>query len=560
MKIRNKGVPAYTWRFWVVLIFFAVCFFALIGRLVDLTILNRSFLVRQGQLRTLRTLQMPAYRGMITDRNNQPLAISTPVDSVWVNPTQFHPTPIQLSQLSKNLQLSPQDIQRTLKTKIPRSFVYLKRGNPPDVSDKIAALKIPGVFFQREYKRYYPEAEVAAHLIGVTNVDDHGQEGLELAYDQWLAGNVGKKQVIKDRLGNIIAEVALVKKPEQGQPLTLSIDKRIQYAAYQALKATVDEYQAEGGSVVVIDARTGEVLAMVNQPSYNPNNRPVQHDGRYRNRAVTDTFEPGSTIKTFTIALALSSGQYTPQTIIDTRPGWMMIGGYRISDEDHNFGLIDLGEVLAKSSNIGATKLMMSLPAQAHWKLLHNAGFGELSGTHFPGEATGRLPTEHVWRPSEVATLAYGYGLSITTLQLAHAYTIFATGGLLRPLSLLKISKPPTGARVLSPSVAAATLSLLEKVVETGDHHTGVRAQIPGYRVGGKTGTSYIASAQGYDRHSYNSSFVGIAPLSNPRLVIAVVVRKPQRHHMGSFISAPVFAQVMSDSLRVLNILPDKIN
>jgi cell division protein FtsI (penicillin-binding protein 3) len=549
--------PPSPWRFWLVLIFLAAIFLVLIGRLVDLTILNRDFLVKQGQLRTSRIVEIPAFRGIIADRNNQPLAISTPVDSVWVNPTLFNPEPSQLEQLANYLGMPATEIHRLIDQQPKRGFVYLKRSNPPEVTEKIAALKIPGVFFQREYKRYYPEAEVTAHLIGLTNVDDHGQEGMELAYDQWLGGKPGKKQVIRDRLGNIISEVALLKKPEQGRPLTLSIDKRIQYAAYQALKAAVGQYQAEGGSVVVLDARTSEVLAMVNQPSYNPNNR-GQHDGRYRNRAVTDMYEPGSTLKTFTMALALSSGKYTPNTLIDTSPGWMVVGGYRISDENYNFGAIDLSEILAKSSNIGAAKIMMSLPPRDHWELLHNAGFGELTDSHFPGEVAGRLPEERVWRPSEVATLAYGYGLAVTTLQLAHAYTIFADGGMLRPLSLLKISQIPAGTQVISPAVAASTLSLLEKVVQPGDHHTGARAQIPGYRVGGKTGTSYIAGPNGYDKHKYNSSFVGIAPLSNPRIVIAVMIREPHGSHMGALVSAPVFSQVMSDTLRILNVVPDR--
>lgn len=560
MKIpRTQPQQACTWRFWVILGLLTLGFLALIARLVDLTIFNRAFLVKQGQLRTLRVVEIPAYRGMITDRNNQPLAISTPVDSVWVNPQQFHPSAQELDQLAKVLQMPVHDIQQQLTNAAARSFVYLKRGNPPDVSDQIEELKIPGLFLQREYKRYYPEAEVTSHLIGFTNIDDHGQEGLELAYDQWLAGNPGKQQVIKDRLGNIISDVALLKKPEQGKPLALSIDKRIQYSAYQALKAAVNQYQAEGGSIVVMDAHTGEVLAMVNQPSYNPNSRPSQHDGSYRNRAVTDMYEPGSTLKSFTIALALESGKYTANTVIDTRPGWMVVGGYRITDDD-NFGVINVAEVLAESSNIGATKIMMSLSPQAHWDLLHNAGFGEITDSHFPGEVTGRLPIEQVWRPSEVATLAYGYGLAVTTLQLAHAYTIFADHGVLLPVSLLKISAPPAGTQVISPAVAATMLSLLENDVQNGVYHTGTRAQIPGYRVGGKTGTSYIAGPHGYDHHKYNSSFVGIAPLTNPRLVIAVTIREPHGNHMGAVVSAPVFAQVMSDSLRILNILPDQKN
>jgi cell division protein FtsI (penicillin-binding protein 3) len=545
-------------RFWVVLTCLALGFFALVWRLVDLTILNRDFLVKQGQLRTVRMVEIPAYRGIITDRNQQPLAISTPVDSVWVNPTQFHPDTDSFNRLAHVLSVSPHAIRQQLAGASTRSFLYLKRGVPPSISEQITALKIPGVFLQREYRRYYPEAEVTAHLIGLTNVDDRGQEGLELAYDQWLAGKPGKKQVIKDRLGNIISEVALLKKPEQGRGLTLSIDKRIQYAAYQALKNAVEEYQAEGGSVVVLDARTSEVLAMVNQPSYNPNNRAAQQSGSYRNRAVTDTFEPGSTIKPFTIALALNSGRYTPTTLIDTNPGWMMVGGYRISDENHNFGLIDVAEILARSSNIGVTKMMTSLSPQGHWDLLHEAGFGELTDSHFPGEVTGRLPLERVWRPSEIATLAYGYGLSITTLQLAHAYTIFANEGVLRPLSLLKRDHIPEGRSVLSPAVSKTMLLMLEKVVQEGVQHTGTRARVPGYRVGGKTGTSYIAGPHGYDRHNYNSSFVGIAPLSDPRLVIAVMIREPRGPHLGAVVSAPVFSQIMSDSLRILNILPDQ--
>lgn len=556
MKRAHKEVVLPSWRFWFIIFFILTGFAALIWRLVDLTIFNRTFLVKQGQMRTVRDMDIPAYRGMIMDRNGVPLAISTPVDSIWVNPSQFHPTSHELAQLAHLLQMKPRQIQRQIDASSSHSFVYLKRANPVVISQQISQLKIEGLFFQREYKRSYPEGEVTAHLLGMTNVDDHGQEGLEMAYDQWLAGKPGKKQVIKDRLGNIISELALLQKPQQGQPLVLSIDQRIQYSAYQALKAAVQEYQAESGSIVVLDSRTNEVLAMVNQPSFDPNNRPPQHDGRFRNRAVTDMFEPGSTIKPFTIALALQSGKFLPTSMVDTNPGWIMVGGYRITDEEKNNGVISLTQLLAKSSNIGATKIMMSLPPDAHWNLLHQSGFGELTDSHFPGEASGRLPRHSTWRPSVVATMAYGYGISVTALQLAHAYTVFAEEGILRPLSLIKIPQAGAGKKVISNAVSHHLLTMLENVVQEG---TGKRAQIPGYRVGGKTGTAYIAGPNGYDRHRYISSFVGIAPLNNPRLVIAVVVREPHGQHLGALVSAPVFSKVMSDSLRILNVKPDQV-
>lgn len=554
MKIPRKEVQLHAWRFWIVIFFLFLGFLALVWRLIDLTIFNRPFLVKQGQMRTLRTVEIPAYRGMITDRNGLPLAISTPVDSIWVNPSQFHPDSKVFSQLGQLLQLPPAQIQQQIADSPSHSFVYLKRGNPPGISQRIADLKIPGIFLQREYKRFYPEAEVTAHLVGLTNVDDHGQEGMELAYDQWLAGKPGKKQVVKDRLGNIISEVALLQKPQQGHPLILSIDQRIQYSAYQALKVAVEQFHAEGGSIVVLDAQTSEVLAMVNQPSYNPNNRPAKHDSRFRNRAVTDMFEPGSTIKPFTIALALQSGKFTPASLIDTNPGWIVVGGYRISDEEKNNGVIDLTQLLAKSSNIGATKVMLTLPPQDHWNLLHRSGFGESTGSHFPGEVMGRLPQHSTWRPSVVATMAYGYGMAVTALQLAHAYTVFADGGVLRPLTLLKASEVASGVRILPANISVSLLTMLEKVVQQG---TGIRAQILGYRVGGKTGTAYIAGPHGYDRHKYVSSFVGIAPLNKPRLVIAVIIREPHGGHLGALVSAPVFANVMADSLRILNVAPE---
>ena len=503
----------------------------------------------------MRTIDIPAYRGMIVDRGGQPIAISTVVDSIWINPSLFHPSPSQLDLLAHYLRLNPHKIQQQANLSGYRSFVYLKRRNLPPIGEQVLSLHIPGVFVQHEYKRYYPAGEVFAHLIGITNVDDHGQEGLELAYDELSRGRRGRQQVIKDRLGHIIAHAGLLQKPLQGRPLILSVDHRIQYSAYQALELAIAQYHAVGGSIVVLDSYTNEVLAMVNQPSYNPNDRSHYPDSRYRNRAVTDIFEPGSTIKPFTIALALQSGKYTTDSVIDTRPGWMQIGGYHIADEN-NYGIITLSQVLEKSSDIGAAKIMLSLSPQKHWELLHRLGFGELTGSAFPGEVSGRLIEQQSWRPSVIATLAYGYGIAVTALQLAHAYTVFANQGELRPLFLLKTMQAPKKSEtVIPPNVCQKVLLMLENVVAKG---TGTRAQIPGYRVAGKTGTAYIAGPHGYDKQHYVSSFVGIAPVSKPRLVVAVVIRDPQGDHLGAIVSAPVFAKVMGESLRILNVSPDQ--
>ena len=357
------------WRFHAVWFLLCVAVAGVLWRLIDLNILDRSFLLRQSKARILRDVSIPAYRGMITDRLGVPLAISTPVDSLWINPQLFQPTRTQLSELAHFLRLPLSFIRKQAEKKGNRQFVYLKRGNPPFIAKEVRALHIPGVFFKREYRRYYPEGEVTAHMIGLTNIDDQGQEGLELAYNQWLAGTPGEDEVVKDRLGHIIADVALLKKPLQGHNLVLSIDHRIQYLAYRALKGTVSDYHAESGSVVVLDVKTGEILAMVNQPSYNPNNRPSNHDGRYRNRAVTDMFEPGSVIKPFTIAFALESGEYTRDTKIDTNPGWMKIGGYQISDDGLNYGVITLTQLLQYSSNIAAAKILLSLKPDHYYAL-----------------------------------------------------------------------------------------------------------------------------------------------------------------------------------------------
>ncbi|HLD16560.1 MAG TPA: penicillin-binding protein 2 [Coxiellaceae bacterium] len=554
MIMRFKAV---NWRFYISLVFLGVVTLGVVTRLLYLSVLNRSFLVEQSTARIERIIDLPASRGMIMDRNGTPLAVSTPVETLWINPKTFSITSAQLSQLAALLQVSAKSLTEKIHQSAQKGFLYLERRLPPQVSDKIKALNIPGLHFLVEYKRFYPEAEVSAHVIGFTNVDDQGQEGLELAYDQWLSGKPGKMRVIKDRLGYIVSDVQELKAAEQGHDLVLSLDERLQYIAYRDLKEAVEKFQAQGGSVVVLDAKTGEILAEVNQPSYNPNNLMNTHRDNFRNRAVTDMFEPGSTIKPFTIALALMSKLYHVESKVDIGHGWMVVGGYRIEDHGFHGGLLNLGEILKYSSNIGAAKIMLSLSPKDYWSLLHRVGFGQKTVSGFPGEATGSLIDRPRWYDSEVASLAYGYGMAVTSLQLAQAYSVFANGGLLKPVSFLKQAKASLAESVMPPQVAATVLQLLEQVVIAPDG-TGHRAQVEGYRVAGKTGTAYIAGPHGYDKHHYVSSFVGIAPVSNPALVVSVVIRDPHGHHFGAEVAAPVFQDVMGDALRLLNVPPDR--
>ena len=419
----------YTGRFYVVVALLALVILCVCVRLFYLNVVERPFLVKQSNARTIRDLKIPSYRGMILDRTGAPLAISSPVDAVWVNPRHFQANYKQELALSHLLHLSMHDIQKQTVDKHGRSFVYLKRQNTPPVAEAVADLRIPGIHLQKEYKRFYPEGEVAAHVVGLTNIDDHGQEGLELAYDHWLSGTAGRREVVKDREGHVIREVAVLKRPSQGHNLTLSLDHRIQYIAYSAIKQAVVQYHAKSGSIIVLNNKTGEVLAMANAPSYNPNVRPKDHNGRYRNRAVTDMFEPGSVIKPFNIALALQSGKYTPDSVINTSPGRMRVGDLVVTDDGLDYGTIDLTTILQKSSNIGAAKILMSLPPQNYWSLLHKFGFGMVTQSDFPGESPGHFVPRDKWYPSVIATLAYGYGVAVTTLQLAHAYAILANHG-----------------------------------------------------------------------------------------------------------------------------------
>ncbi len=545
------------WRQYTLASLLCVAVAGVIWRLIELNVLERPFLLRQSKARILRTVNIPAYRGMITDRNGAPLAISTPVDSVWVNPHLFHVNAEQLHAVSHILSIPSNIIKHKLAKNKSHHFIYLKRDNPPDVVKKLKALKISGIFFQREYRRYYPSGAVSAQVVGITNIDDKGQEGMELAFNTWLAGMPGQKKVVKDRLGHTIADVALLKNPQQGRELQLSIDNRIQFLAYDALEQTIQQFHARSGSVVVLDARSGEVLAMVNNPSYNPNKRFASNPAVMRNRSVTDMFEPGSVIKPFVTALALESKKYSPDTIINTNPGWMNIGGYRIHD-DLNYGAVNLTQLLQKSSNIAAAKILLSLNPSAYYTLLKNIGFGARTQSRFPGESQGSLVAHTTWLPSVVATMAYGYGIAVTALQLAQAYTVLANHGVKKPVTFIKSDKSPLGVRVMPAQVAETVLHMLETVVKKGG--TGTRAHISGYRVAGKTGTAYIAGPKGYFKHRYVSSFVGIAPVEDPRIVIAVVIREPKGKHFGGTVAAPLFAKIAEGALRLLNVIPQLLS
>jgi len=528
---------------------------ALVWRAFDLQLEERDFLRGQGEARHLRVVSVPAHRGMITDRHGEPLAISTPVDSVWANPQELIVARERLPELAQLLGLPVDGVQQLLAGRGDREFVYLRRHVTPDLGRAVLALDLPGVALQREYRRYYPAGEVAGHVLGFTNIDDVGQEGIELAYDDHLRAEAGSKQVIKDRLGHVIDEVGSVRDPRPGRDLRLSLDRRIQYLAYRELKAAVKQYQARSATAVVLDARTGEVLAMVNQPSFNPNNRRVLNSDSYRNRAVTDVFEPGSTLKPFTVAAALESGRYRPGTPVDTSPGWLQVGRLTVRDI-RDFGPIDVATVITKSSNVGVTKIALDLPAEALWQVLRQAGFGAPTGSGFPGEVAGLLSSPRRWSPVEVATLSYGYGLSTTPLQLAQAYAMLANGGVRIPVSLLARDDQPAGERVLEQATVDALLRMMETVVSPVG--TARRAAVTGYRVAGKTGTVKKSIAGGYADDRYVAVFAGVAPASRPRLVTVVVISEPQgKEYYGGLVAAPAFARIMAGALRLMNIAPD---
>ena len=556
MKKRN-GTVSYQGRRNFLLGIMAVAVGLLVWRAVDLQVLHNDFLLEQGDARSLRVVSIPAHRGMITDRNNEPLAISTPVDSIWADPQAVLEAPQQLPRLAKLLDLDVRGIKDKLRKNADREFVYLKRAVPPALADEVMALDISGVAKQREYRRYYPAGEVAGHVLGFTNVDDVGQEGAELTFEQLLRGTPGSMRVIKDRLGRIVETVERISEPLPGHDLKLSIDRRIQYLAYRELKAAVQENHAASGSAVILDVKTGEVLAMVNQPTYNPNNRDSLRSSHYRNRAVTDVFEPGSTVKPFTVAMALESGQYRPDSMINTAPGTLRVGPNTIHDT-HDYGLINVSTVIAKSSNVGASKIALSLPADRLWNMFHKVGFGSLSGADFPGETSGTLPDYHRWYPIDHATFSFGYGLSVSTLQLARAYAALADGGVLKPVSFVPLDHSPDGVRVMSTKTARQVIAMLDGVVS--DEGTGELARVAGYHVAGKTGTVRKSIPGGYAEDKYVALFAGMIPATRPRLVMVVVINDPRSDkYYGGSVAAPVFSRVMSEAMRLLDIAPDDL-
>ena len=546
------------WRRRVLLIAVLSLFAGLFARGIYLQSLHKAFLQQKGDARYSRSLVLQANRGKVTDRNGELLAISSPVESIWASPPDVEMDKQQKNDLAKLLVMKPADIDKKI-ANTAREFVYLKRRMSPDLAAKVMSLDIPGIFMQREYKRFYPAGDVTAHLVGFTGIDDNGQEGFELAQNSLLSGKAGSRRVIQDRQGHIVEDLEAVKVPQDGHDLVLSIDRRLQYLAFRELAKAVELHKAKAGAAIILDAKTGEVLAMVNLPTYNPNN-PVNIIGKTRNRAITDTFEPGSTMKPVTASAAMQFGDFKPDTKIQTAPGYMSIGPNTIHDS-HMHGILTVAQVIQKSSNVGAAKMALSLKREELWSTFNQLGFGTPTHIGFPGEASGILRPYKTWRPIEQATMSFGHGISVTLLQLARAYTVFANDGELKPVSLFKLTESPVGHQVFSAQVANDVKAMLELVVQPGG--TAPKAQIAGYRVGGKTGTAHKIGPHGYEDDKYVASFVGMAPASNPRLIMAVMIDEPDiagDQYYGGAAAAPVFSTVMADALRMLSVPQDSPN
>ncbi len=545
-----------SWRLYSVVLAMLVLAALLIWRIASLQVLpdtdrGYQFLQGQGDARTIRTEPISAYRGVITDRNGEPLAVSTPVESIWANPQILLQNPKDWGRLAQALGWNKAELESRLARYSGKEFVYLERHLPPQEAAAILELGVDGVYTQREYRRYYPAGEVAAHIVGMTDIDDRGQEGMELAYDAWLAGESGAKQVLKDLRGRTVKELGLIQSARSGRPLALSIDLRLQYLAHRELKEAVQEFGAKAGSVVVLDVRTGEVLAMVNQPSYNPNDRTNIHPASLRNRALTDVFEPGSTMKPLAVLAALESGKFHPYSVIDTTPGYVQVGRKTLLDPV-NYGELDLTRIIAKSSQVGMTKMALAMEPNLIRDMYYRLGLGQGTGTGFPGEAVGVLPSYTKWKPIQRATYAFGYGLNLTVLQLAHAYAVLASEGEQRPVSLLRSEEEPiAGQKIVDSEHTRAVMKMLRKVVSM--QGTGSRANVEAYPVAGKTGTAHKADAGGYAENRYIGSFVGVAPADNPDIVVAVMIDEPNdtKYHGGQ-VAAPVFSSVTEGALRLL--------
>ncbi len=556
--MRSASTTVFTWRYRVVILILAVFAATIFGRIVDLTIFQRKFLLSQGNARSLRVVPIPAFRGVILDRNKEILAVSTPVYAVWADPKSFDVNAETVPILAKLLKIPEKSLKQNIIKAKDKGFVYLVRGVRPSLAEKVKHLAIPGVAIKQELKRFYPLGRIFSHLLGFNNIDDKGIEGVELGFNAWLKGTAGKKQVVKDRLGRVIDELAILKAPKQGRSLHLSVDKRLQYITYRELLSTVKKFNAVSGSVVILDAKTSEVLAMVNVPSYNPNSGSKVRTENFRNRAVTDLFEPGSVMKPFSVASALDSGKFTKDSLIDTSPSRLTIDGNTIHDE-RDFGVLTVTQILKRSSNIGVTKLVLASDPNQLVGLLHRVGFGRLTHSGFPGEVIGVVEKPEKSKPFVLATLGFGYGLSVNALQLAHAYTVFASGGKLLPVTLIKREKVAVGEQAINSHIARDVLQMLEAVVE--EQGTGKKAKVKGYRIAGKTGTSRIAGKNGYEKSRHVASFVGIAPVSNPRFVVAVVIREPRKgSYYGGVVAAPLFARIVAEAFKVLAIVPDKWN
>ncbi|MBV4485190.1 penicillin-binding protein 2 [Pseudomonas sp. SWRI153] len=558
MKLEGALFP---WRFRLMVALLGLMVAAICWRIIDLQVVDRDFLKGQGDARSLRHIPIPAHRGLITDRNGEPLAVSTPVTTLWANAKEMQSAKEKWPALAAALGQDPKALAERLEAQANKEFIYLVRGLTPEQGQSVLDLKVPGVYGIEEFRRFYPAGEVTAHMVGFTDIDDHGREGVELAYDEWLAGVPGKRQVIKDRRGRLIKDVQVTKNAKAGKPLALSIDLRLQYLANRELRNAIIENGAKAGSLVIMDVKTGEILAMVNQPTYNPNNRRNLQPAMMRNRAMIDVFEPGSTMKAISMSAAIETGRWKPTDTVEVYPGTLQIGKYTIKDVSKSEGpVLDLTGILINSSNVGMSKVAFDIGGETIFRLAQKVGLGQDTGLGFPGERVGNLPNYREWRKAETATLSYGYGISVTAIQLVHAFSALANNGRLAPLTLIKTDKMPQTTQVLPEAVAKTMQGMLQQVIEAP---RGVfRAQVPAYHVGGKSGTARKTSVgtKGYAENSYRSLFAGFGPMSDPRYAIVVVIDEPTKAgYFGGLVSAPVFSRVMSGTLRLMNVTPDNL-